>query len=144
MFEAVGEKYWPVYFDTVRERLKPGRNATLQIITVEDRRFESYRRGVDFIQKYIFPGGMLPGPSILRDQIRRAGLEVRRSIEFGESYSQTLRRWNEVFNDKWEDIAQLGFDERFQKMWNFYLTSCAAAFHYGNCDVTQITITKPG
>jgi cyclopropane-fatty-acyl-phospholipid synthase len=144
MFEAVGEKYWPTYFDTVRERLKPGRNATLQIITVQDRRFEAYRKGVDFIQKYIFPGGMLPGPSILRDHVRRAGLDVRRSIEFGESYSQTLRRWHDVFNDKWEDIAQLGFDKRFQNMWNFYLTSCAAAFHYGNCDVTQITITKPG
>ena len=144
MFEAVGEKYWPTYFNTVRERLKPGKSATLQIITLQDHRFEAYRKGVDFIQKYIFPGGMLPGSSVLRENVRRAGLEVRRSREFGESYSQTLRRWHEVFNDKWEDIAQLGFDERFRKMWNFYLTSCAATFHYGNCDVTQITITKPG
>jgi hypothetical protein len=87
MFEAVGEKYWPVYFDTLRERLKPGRQATLQIITVQDRRWEIYKRGVDFIQKYIFPGGMLPAPKILRQQVQRAGLEVAGSIEFGESYS---------------------------------------------------------
>ncbi|MEM9393267.1 MAG: cyclopropane-fatty-acyl-phospholipid synthase family protein [Pseudomonadota bacterium] len=144
MFEAVGEKYWPTYFNTLRERLKPGRNATLQIITVQDRRFEIYRNGVDFIQKYIFPGGMLPGPTILREQVRRAGLEVKRSIEFGESYSQTLRRWHGVFNDRWDEVSSLGFDDRFRRMWNFYLTSCAATFQYGNCDVTQITVTKPG
>ncbi|MCM2562487.1 cyclopropane-fatty-acyl-phospholipid synthase family protein [Lutimaribacter sp. EGI FJ00015] len=143
MFEAVGEKYWPIYFDTLRDRLKPGKNATLQIITVQDRRWDVYRRGVDFIQKYIFPGGMLPAPSVLRTEIEKAGLQVARQIEFGESYSQTLRRWHETFNDKWEQVASLGFDERFRRMWNFYLTSCAATFHSGNCDVTQITVTKP-
>ncbi len=143
MFEAVGEKYWPVYFETVKNRLKPGKNATLQIITVLDRRFEAYRKGVDFIQKYIFPGGMLPGPSILRAEVERAGLRVARSIEFGESYSQTLRRWHETFNDRWDAVAQLGFDERFRRMWNFYLTSCASTFASGNCDVTQITVTRP-
>lgn len=143
MFEAVGEKYWPVYFDTLRERLKPGKSATLQIITVQDARFELYRKGVDFIQKYIFPGGMLPSPAALRREVARAGLEVTRSIEFGESYSQTLRRWHETFNTKWDQVAALGFDDRFRRMWNFYLTSCAATFHSGNCDVTQITVTKP-
>jgi cyclopropane-fatty-acyl-phospholipid synthase len=143
MFEAVGEKYWPTYFATVRERLKPGKNATLQIITVQHKRWEIYRRGVDFIQKYIFPGGMLPSPVVLRQQVQLAGLEIAQSIEFGESYSQTLRRWHDTFNDKWEDISQMGFDDRFRRMWNFYLTSCAATFHSGNCDVTQITITRP-
>jgi Cyclopropane fatty acid synthase and related methyltransferases len=143
MFEAVGEKYWPVYFKTLRERLRPGRHATLQIITVQDKRFEIYRRGVDFIQKYIFPGGMLPSPSVLREQVRAAGLEVARSIEFGESYSQTLRRWHERFNARWDEVAALGFDARFRRMWNFYLTACAASFHSGNSDVTQITITRP-
>jgi cyclopropane-fatty-acyl-phospholipid synthase len=143
MFEAVGERYWPVYFETLRERLKPGRNATLQIITVQDRRWEIYRRGVDFIQKYIFPGGMLPAPKVLREQVRRAGLEVAHSVEFGESYSQTLRRWHETFNAKWDDVAALGFDERFRRMWNFYLCSCASTFHFGNTDVTQITIRRP-
>ncbi len=143
MFEAVGEKYWPVYFNTVRERLKPGANATLQIITVEDRRWEVYKRGVDFIQKFIFPGGMLPCPRILRAEVERAGLTVARSIEFGESYSQTLRRWHQTFNERWDEIALHGFDDRFRRMWNFYLTSCAATFHSGNCDVTQITVRKP-
>jgi len=143
MFEAVGEKYWPVYFETVKNRLKPGKNATLQIITVLDRRFEAYRKGVDFIQKYIFPGGMLPGPTVLRREVERAGLRVAGSHEFGESYSVTLRRWHETFNDRWDAVAQLGFDDRFRRMWNFYLTSCAAAFHSGNCDVTQITVTRP-
>ncbi|MCV2869126.1 cyclopropane-fatty-acyl-phospholipid synthase family protein [Defluviimonas sp. WL0002] len=143
MFEAVGEKYWPVYFDTVRERLKPGKSATLQIITLQDRRFDAYRKGVDFIQKYIFPGGMLPSPTALRTEIARAGLGLVGSLEFGESYSQTLRRWHETFNARWDEVARIGFDERFRRMWNFYLTSCAGAFHGGNCDVTQITVTRP-
>ena len=142
MFEAVGEKYWPVYFNSLRDRLKPGKNATLQIITVQHKRWQVYRRGVDFIQKYIFPGGMLPSPVVLRQEIERAGLSVARSIEFGESYSQTLRRWHEVFNAKWDKVAHLGFDDRFRRMWNFYLTSCAGTFHSGNCDVTQITVTR--
>jgi len=143
MFEAVGQRYWPTYFSSVKECLKPGKNATLQIITVEDARWDVYNRGVDFIQKYIFPGGMLPSPTVLREEIESAGLQVARSIEFGESYSQTLRRWHETFNEKWDHVANLGFDDRFRRMWNFYLTSCAATFLSGNCDVTQITITRP-
>ena len=143
MFEAVGEKYWPIYFQTVRDRLKPGKSATLQIITVADRRWDVYKRGVDFIQKYIFPGGMLPSPKALHDQVYSAGLVVERSIEFGKSYDITLRRWHEVFNNRWEQVRALGFDDRFRRMWNFYLTSCAATFDSGNCDVTQITIKKP-
>ncbi|MFM2355657.1 MAG: hypothetical protein RLZZ528_1393 [Pseudomonadota bacterium] len=142
MFEAVGEKYWPVYFDTLRERLKPGKRATLQIITVQDRRWEVYKRGVDFIQKYIFPGGMLPCPSVLRAEIQRAGLGLVGSVEFGESYSLTLRRWYETFNARWDEVARLGFDERFKRMWDFYLTSCAGAFRGGNCDVTQVTVVR--
>lgn len=142
MFEAVGEKYWPVYFNTIRDRLRPGANATLQIITVQDKRWEVYKRGVDFIQKFIFPGGMLPSPKVLRSEIEKAGLRVARSIEFGESYSQTLRRWYDTFNGRWDEVSLLGFDDRFRRMWNFYLTSCAATFQSGNCDVTQITVTR--
>ncbi|WP_299196302.1 cyclopropane-fatty-acyl-phospholipid synthase family protein [uncultured Tateyamaria sp.] len=144
MFEAVGEKYWPIYFETVKQRLKPGKNATLQIITVQDRRWKVYKRGVDFIQKYIFPGGMLPSPSVLRQQIIKAGLGVETSIEFGQSYNISLRRWHEAFNQRWDQIADMGFDDRFRRMWNFYLTSCAATFESANCDVTQITIKRPG
>jgi cyclopropane-fatty-acyl-phospholipid synthase len=144
MFEAVGEKYWPVFFSTVRDRLKPGAVAALQIITVQDARWQVYKRGVDFIQKYIFPGGMLPCPSVLRQQVEAAGLQFSGSHEFGESYSQTLRRWHETFNERWDDVAAQGFDDRFRRMWNFYLTSCAASFHSGNTDVTQISVTRPG
>ncbi|WP_120504891.1 SAM-dependent methyltransferase [Sulfitobacter mediterraneus] len=144
MFEAVGEKYWPTYFNALRDCLKPGGAATLQIITVDHARWDVYKRGVDFIQKYIFPGGMLPSPVILREQVEKAGLIVDKSIEFGKSYDITLRRWHETFNDKWDQITKLGFDERFRRMWNFYLTSCAATFDSGNCDVTQITVRRPG
>jgi len=143
MFEAVGQKYWPTYFNTVRDRLKPGKQATLQIITVGEHRWDAYISRPDFIQKYIFPGGMLPSPSKLREAVQIAGLKVEKSIEFGESYSQTLRRWHETFNEKWDQVAAMGFDDRFKRMWNFYLTSCAGTFHSGNCDVTQITISRP-
>ncbi|MEO0484393.1 MAG: cyclopropane-fatty-acyl-phospholipid synthase family protein [Pseudomonadota bacterium] len=143
MFEAVGEKYWPAYFSTVHDRLKPGKQATLQIITVEDHRFEIYRNSVDFIQKYIFPGGMLPSPSVLRQQVERAGMSVVKSIEFGDSYAQTCRRWHETFNDKWDKVTAMGFDDRFRRMWNFYLTSCASGFAAGSIDVTQITVARP-
>lgn len=144
MFEAVGEQYWPSYFNALHNCLKPGRAATLQIITVDHARWQLYKRGVDFIQKYIFPGGMLPSPVVLREQIERAGLGVVGSINFGASYDITLRRWHTRFNDKWDEIAALGFDDRFRRMWNFYLTSCAATFASGNCDVTQITVKRPG
>jgi cyclopropane-fatty-acyl-phospholipid synthase len=143
MFEAVGERYWPTYFDTIRRCLKPGKSATLQIITIADNRWDIYKSSVDFVQKYIFPGGMLPSPSILRREVEGAGLRLLNSLEFGESYSQTLRRWHETFNARWDEVARLGFDDRFRRMWNFYLASCAAAFHGGNCDVTQITMSRP-
>ena len=143
MFEAVGEQYWPAYFDTVQACLKPGARANLQIITVPDHRFASYRKSVDFIQKYIFPGGMLPSPSALAAQIARAGLRHEGSVEFGRSYSRTLRIWHEDFNRHWPEIATMGFDDRFRRMWNFYLCSCAGAFEGGNCDVTQITMSRP-
>jgi cyclopropane-fatty-acyl-phospholipid synthase len=143
MFEAVGQKYWPIYFDKVKQCLKPGKNATLQIITIQDARWDVYRNTVDFIQKYIFPGGMLPSPTVLRQEVVKAGLEVEKSIEFGKSYAQTLRMWHDTFNARWDQIEKMGFDDRFRRMWNFYLTSCASTFEYGNCDVTQITIKKP-
>ena len=143
MFEAVGERYWPTYFNTVRDRLRPGRNATLQIITIQDDRWEIYRKSVDFIQKYIFPGGMLPSPGRLQEEISGAGLTTVGMIEFAESYSITLRRWYDTFNAQWQKIEALGFDERFRRMWNVYLTSCASAFDRGHCDVTQITVTRP-
>lgn len=143
MFEAVGQRYWPVYFQTLRERLRPGRQASLQIITVPDSRWQVYSRGVDFIQKYIFPGGMLPAPMKLSEELARARLEDGGSISFAKAYSITLRLWFDRFNDRWEDIAEHGFDERFRRMWNLYLTGCAGAFEYDMCDVIQLTVRKP-
>ncbi len=143
MFEAVGEQYWPAYFDTVRDRLKPGASATIQVITVPDLMYPTYRKTTDFIQKYIFPGGMLPSPTVLTAQIERARLRQIGALTFGESYSETLRRWHEAFNAAWAEIAPLGFDERFRRMWTFYLTSCAAAFRTGTTDVAQVTMLRP-
>jgi cyclopropane-fatty-acyl-phospholipid synthase len=143
MIEAVGERYWPVYFGAVRDRLRPGAQATIQVITVPDTLYPTYRRTVDFIQKYIFPGGMLPSPAVLRAQIERAGLTMTGSLAFGESYSETLRRWHGRFNGAWDEIAAMGFDERFRRMWEFYLTSCAAAFRTGTTDVAQVTMRRP-
>lgn len=140
MFEAVGERYWPVYFDTVRDRLNASGKATLQIITMEDGLWETYRRNVDFIQKYIFPGGMLPSPAALEKAIADSGLKVAGSIEFGQSYSKTLRLWNAAFQARWPEVSGLGFDDRFKRMWEFYLTSCAAGFKSRSIDVTQITL----
>jgi len=150
MFEAVGEKYWPAYFATLRDRLKAGARATVQVITVPNERFPTYRKQVDFIQKYIFPGGMLISPGRFAEEAARQGLGWAGSIEFGESYSQTLRRWHERFLAVWDRIESLtpqagaaAFDARFRRMWEFYLTSCAGAFHTGICDVTQITLRRP-
>ena len=141
MFEAVGETYWPTYFNTVRERLNPGAIAGLQIITVSDHIFWSYRKSVDFIQKYIFPGGMLPSKQALREQFKHSDLTVTEMLEFGDSYSTTLRRWYADFNRSWDQIELLGFDDRFRRMWNFYLTSCAACFRAKTTDVVQIGLT---
>ena len=142
MFEAVGEKYWPAYFNTVHNSLKPGRQATIQVITMADHLFGKYRKTVDFIQKHIFPGGMLPSPTALRDEIEGAGLIYGSSLKMGKSYSLTLRRWYENFNTEWDDISGKGFDPRFRNMWNFYLTSCAAGFEYGTTDVAQVTMRR--
>ena len=143
MFEAVGQRFWPAYFDTLRDRLRPGRRAALQIITVPDARWATYSRQVDFIQKHIFPGGMLPAPGKLGEQLARAGLEDAGSITLARDYSITLRRWHARFNDRWEEVRAMGFDERFRRMWNLYLAGCAGAFEHGLCDVIQMTVRKP-
>ncbi len=142
MFEAVGEKYWPSYFKTIHDCLMPNKRATIQVITMADHLFENYRKSVDFIQKHIFPGGMLPSPTVLRTQIDNSELEFCKSVEFAKSYSQTLRRWYCTFNERWNDISDANFDDRFLNMWNFYLTSCAAGFEYGTTDVTQVTMRR--
>ena len=143
MFEAVGESYWPRYFRAVQERLKPSAKAVIQIIMVPDMRFSSYRKHIDFIQKYIFPGGMLGAPSPVRRVAESAGLAYVATHDFGQSYSETLRRWHREFTARWPEIAALGYDLRFRRMWEFYLTSCASAFRTGSCDVTQLVLERP-
>ncbi|HWA30423.1 MAG TPA: cyclopropane-fatty-acyl-phospholipid synthase family protein, partial [Rhizomicrobium sp.] len=142
MFEAVGEEHWPAYFRAVRERLKPGGVAALQIITIEDERFQAYRRQADFIQLYIFPGGMLPSPSALKDAVTKQGMGFETVRAFGLSYAETLRRWREVFDARWDTIKPLGFDERFKRMWDYYLASCEGGFRAGNIDVSQFRLTR--
>jgi cyclopropane-fatty-acyl-phospholipid synthase len=142
MFEAVGEEYWPAYFKKIRECLKPGGIAGLQIITIADYAFPAYRKGADFIQRYIFPGGMLPSPSALKEQVARAGLTWAGNLDFGLDYAETLKQWRHRFRAAWPEIQHMGFDERFRRMWEYYLAYCEAGFRAGQIDVTQLTITR--
>jgi len=138
MFEAVGEQYWPTYFDTVKRCLKPGGTAGLQIITINRAGYETYRKRPDFIQKYIFPGGMLPSVTALESVTTQSGLQLDHELAFGPDYARTLAEWRVKFWDKWEDIKPLGFDERFKRMWEFYLFYCEAGFTIGSINVRQM------
>ena len=140
MFEAVGQAYWKSFFDCVRERLKPGGRACIQTITIRDDLFERYARSTDFIQQYIFPGGMLPSAEAFRAEAQRAGLAVERELAFGRDYAETLRRWRVDFLAQDAQVRRLGFDVRFQRIWEFYLAYCEAAFDTGNTDVVQFTL----
>ena len=143
MFEAVGERYWPVYFDCLRSRLKAGGRAALQVITIRDELYESYRSEVDFIQRYVFPGGMLPSPEILRSLVDGAGFTMTGVRRFGLDYAHTLAIWRNRFFAAWPDIQGLGFDTRFRRLWAYYLSYCEAGFRSRNTDVCQIAFTKP-
>jgi cyclopropane-fatty-acyl-phospholipid synthase len=138
MYETLGERFWPTYFRTLRERLKPGGRAVVQAITIADERFDRYRNSTDFIQQFIFPGGMLASPSVFRAQAEHAGLAVHSTYAFGLDYAETLRRWNERFNRAWREIHADGFNERFKRLWNFYLSYCEAGFRSRSTDVLQV------
>jgi len=140
MYEAVGERYWPDYFRTLRERLRPGGKALIQAITIDDQLFDRYRRGSDFIQQYVFPGGMLASPQVLRSQAEGAGLRVVDVFSFGSDYAETLRRWRARFNMATMEVRRLGFDERFQRLWHFYLAYCEAGFRARSTDVLQVEL----
>ena len=142
MFEAVGERYWPTYFDKVADVLKPGGRAGLQIITIQDELFEGYRRRADVIQKYIFPGGMLPSEPRLKVETSRAGLLWTGIERFGLDYGQTLAEWKTAFQAHWTEIAPLGFDLRFRRLWEFYLSYCEAGFRTQRTDVVQLGLVK--
>jgi cyclopropane-fatty-acyl-phospholipid synthase len=143
MLEAVGESWWPAYFGTLRDRLRPGGTAVLQAITIAEDRFEEYRTCVDFIQRYIFPGGMLPSKTEMRRQIEAAGLELRSVETFGDSYARTLAEWRRRFLHAWPEIAKQGFDLRFKRMWDYYLSYCEAGFRSAATDVGLYVVVRP-
>jgi cyclopropane-fatty-acyl-phospholipid synthase len=142
MIEAVGEQFWPKYFSQVRDRLLPGGLAGIQAITIQDRLFPSYRREVDFIQRYVFPGGMLPSPQVLKSLGERFGVPVIRERIFGQDYAKTLATWRNNFRAAWPNLMPLGFDDRFRRLWEYYLAYCEAGFLSGNIDVRQVVFAK--
>ncbi|MBA5776438.1 class I SAM-dependent methyltransferase [Stappia sp. F7233] len=144
MFEAVGEQYWPAFFQKLGDCLKAGGRAGLQIITIQDQMFDDYRRTPDFIQRYIFPGGMLPPPGRLQELGRRIGLDLANQRVFGQDYARTLQEWRSRFAEAWPRISNLGFDDRFRRLWEFYLHYCEAGFRSGNIDVRQMVYVKNG
>ncbi|HRA81314.1 MAG TPA: cyclopropane-fatty-acyl-phospholipid synthase family protein [Thauera sp.] len=135
MIEAVGERFWPTYFAQLAALLKPGGRCVVQSITIDDALFARYRRGTDFIQRYVFPGGMLPSPAAVERQARGAGLEVVGDFAFGRDYARTLAHWHRSFEAQWPAVKAQGFDERFRRMWRFYLSYCEAGFETGDIDV---------
>jgi cyclopropane-fatty-acyl-phospholipid synthase len=141
MFEAVGREYWGDYFGLLRRQLKPGGRACIQSITIRDDLFERYVKSSDFIQQYIFPGGLLPSPAEFRREAARAGLTVVSELAFGHDYAETLKRWRQDFLARDGEVRKLGFDTRFMRIWEFYLAYCEAAFATGNTDVIQFTLT---
>jgi cyclopropane-fatty-acyl-phospholipid synthase len=142
MFEAVGENYWDSYFSCVAQRLKTGGKACIQTITIADELFERYRKGTDFIQQYIFPGGMLPSPAVFRARAEKHGLQVIDEFAFGLDYARTLSLWDRAFQAKQAEIFELGFDERFKRTWEFYLAYCEAGFRAKSIDLFQFTLQK--
>ena len=143
MFEAVGREYWPGFFAQLHTLLKPGGRACLQTITIRDDLFERYTRSTDFIQQYIFPGGLLPSPQAFREQAQKAGLRIVNELRFGADYAETLRRWRLRFLAEEAAVRRLRFDSRFLRIWEFYLAYCEAAFATGNTDVMQFTLERP-
>jgi cyclopropane-fatty-acyl-phospholipid synthase len=142
MIEAVGEQFWPRYFSQLRDRLLPGGLAGIQAITIQDSLFQTYRREVDFIQRYVFPGGMLPSPEILKSLGERFGVPVIRERIFGQDYAKTLATWRNNFRAAWPNLTPLGFDDRFRRLWEYYLAYCEAGFLSGNIDVRQVVFAK--
>ncbi|MGL5136124.1 MAG: class I SAM-dependent methyltransferase, partial [Beijerinckiaceae bacterium] len=144
MFEAVGEKWWPTYFRQLSERLKPGGTAALQIITIQEKFWDSYRSEIDFIRRYIFPGGMLPTPKRLEEQSAAQGLKLTGERVFGHDYADTLAAWRMSFRHSWPELTKLGFDEPFRRLWEYYYAYCEAGFRSENIDVRQLVYARAG
>lgn len=143
MFEAVGSAYWPAYFAALHGLLKPGGRVGIQVITIDDELFDDYQRGVDFIQKYIFPGGLLPSDRQLRAQFDKAGLACIGRTAFGDDYRRTLALWERTFEAKLSQVRAMGYSDAFIRMWRFYLAYCQAGFAQGTIDVAQYVLSKP-
>jgi cyclopropane-fatty-acyl-phospholipid synthase len=142
MFEAVGEAYWSTYFAMLKQRLVEGGTAVIQVITIAEERFDHYSRSPDFIQRYIFPGGMLPTKTHLHDLAAKAGLRISLEFSFGEGYAKTLAEWRKRFQQAWPRLEILGFDERFRRMWEYYLAYCETGFRAGASDVTLFQLKQ--
>ena len=142
MFEAVGREYWDAYFQTLHRQLKRGGKACVQVIVIRDDLFERYASSADFIQRYVFPGGMLPSTALFVEHAHAAGLRVIDRLAFGADYAETLRRWRHAFVARLDDVRRQGFDGRFIRLWEFYLAYCEAAFDAGNTDVVQFTLQR--
>jgi cyclopropane-fatty-acyl-phospholipid synthase len=142
MFEAVGERFWPTYFAKLRDVLKDGGRAALQVITIHERNWENYRKSADFIQRYVFPGGMLPTKTVLDRLASAAGLTCQTMTGHAEAYADTLAEWNRRFQAAWPELAPMGFDRRFKRIWEFYLAYCEAGFRTDNIDVVQVAYTR--
>jgi cyclopropane-fatty-acyl-phospholipid synthase len=143
MFEAVGEPHWPRYFGMIRDRLVRGGTAALQIITIAEERFEHYRHNTDFIQRHIFPGGMLPSVNVFKDCVDHAKLQLADVAMYGESYARTLKQWRDSFLHAWSTIEPLGFDDRFRRMWEMYLAYCEGGFRARAINVGQFKLVRP-
>jgi cyclopropane-fatty-acyl-phospholipid synthase len=142
MYEAVGEAYWPTYFKAIHEMLKPGGRAALQAITIQESSFDYYRANVDFIQEYVFPGGMLASPTAFKACAKEQGLSTRETDFYGADYARTLMRWDAAVRGARESIIA-GRGESFFRMWRYYLAYCAAGFNSGNIDLMQIALERP-
>ncbi|HET6157470.1 MAG TPA: cyclopropane-fatty-acyl-phospholipid synthase family protein [Dongiaceae bacterium] len=143
MFEAVGEAHWQTFFHKVRDLLAPGGLAALQVILIEEDRFDLYRRSADFIQRYVFPGGMLPSPRAFARAAEAARLKIDETFHFGLDYARTLSLWQREFQQAWPRVAHLGFDARFKRLWEYYLAYCEGGFRAGSIDVAQFRIVRP-
>ena len=140
MFEAVGKEYWNQFYNKIRNVLNPNGNVGLQLITIDDKIYEVYKNNPDFIQKYIFPGGMLPSFKLLTNFANKNYFNIDIVNSYSNDYAKTLNIWNKKFNDNWKKIEQLGFDETFKLMWNYYLSYCEGGFLSKNIDLKQIKL----
>ncbi len=143
MMEAVGETYWPIYYGALRRLVRPGGRIALQVITISEDIFPVYRRRPDFVQLYVFPGGMLPSPERMEQSARDAGLRPIQSHFFGDDYAETLRRWRRRFHAVAEEIDTLGYDLRFRRLWDYYLAYCETGFKTGSIDLVQTVLEVP-